>query len=881
MRLALVRLAVLAVGIAVVVSCDVGPTGGTFGNGISGGPTGTAPVVPPTGADTNDPFVRIDIPTPGQLVNVGDSILVQITFIDDRKLGSLSITGFKEAGDTALGTFTRTVRYTTVTAPAAGQPFQPGQTNATIRRYIKPAVPVDTVPDSLVIIAIGADSAGNIDSARVAIQIVTGPKVTIVAPVNNDSVPRGINMAVTANATSGAGVSRLVIYVQGEATWPTLLNDSVVATYTGQTNVTLSGAILIPADAPIRGRITINARATDVNSNPGQANAVVAFVRDVGTLVPRVCFAGIVDGQSVCQNIPDKLEATDSVTVNAVGDGITFVGLIVSDSLGNLIGRDSIAIAPVVSNVVQRLPLYGVNSTHQGQRINLIAFARDANTPSQIGFSIKVGTSTPITVQSAAFADTTLVTHGRTFPVPRAGTITDLAVDELRGNIFLSNTSFNLLEVWSNASKTFAANGVPVGALPWGLFVGNNPDILFVGNSGSTTISRVCINPAVCPGGTMAEDLPNRLRTRNTIIYQVVFTRDPNTDKIIIARLPDVSYSDRPQYVAQTQGGRLFFSTRPTPSNTAGTLRYLDPAFTYADPKQIWQYGNATGFGTTFAIFNVDSIGVIVAPPTTNVADRLVLYDHLENQLCPVPAAPPCDFQVNDSLPADAMTKNRLAGGDADIVLGLDIGSLALTDTTFIATSGDRSWVAFGEGHTASTGRVMSMNDPPGPRPIFLSPNITVTDLVHNASERVFGIALDRTGLQLAAHGLQTYVAAVDNPFHLRLDGVYDSFDNGAGVAFHPNANSTLSVPAERVLFTATASGVIEIVDVAHYNNRGRLTTRGTLYGPLRATLPIPGDNAGLTCPGDPNCVILKVYGLSSDGLVVIDVRAADIKPAP
>jgi hypothetical protein len=83
------------------------------------------------------------------------------------------------------------------------------------------------------------------------------------------------------------------------------------------------------------------------------------------------------------------------------------------------------------------------------------------------------------------------------------------------------------------------------------------------------------------------------------------------------------------------------------------------------------------------------------------------------------------------------------------------------------------------------------------------------------------------------------------------------------------------------VLFTATSSGVIEIVDVAHYNNRGRLTTKGNLYGPLRATLPLPQDNAALVCPGDPNCVILKVYGLSAGGLVVIDLRAVDIKPGP
>lgn len=866
MRLPYVRLALLAAGIAVVVSCDVGPTTGSFGNGISGGPTGTAPVVPQTGADTNPPFVRIDVPATGTLLNVGDSILAQVTYIDDRKLGTLSITGFKETGDTAFGTFVRTVRYTTAFAPPAGQPFQPGQTNATIRRYLQPALPVDTTVGPMVIMAVGVDSAGNVDTATVTVQMVTGPKLTITNPVNNDSVPRGILMAVSARATSASGVSRITIRVQGETTWPTQLNDSVRQTYPGGTfDVTLTGSVLIPIDAPLRGRITVTASAVDVNGNPGTAAPVVLFVRALGTLPPRVF-----------QTVPPKVEFSDFISVSATGDGITSVGRIIKDELGNVLDSMSITYtAPFLSNVVQLLPI-GLGIGNQGQKINIISFATDNNVPPGVGFSMQAGTTIPIPVQANAFVDTSVVAFGRTFAFPRPGTITDLAVDAVLGNVFLSNTSFNLLEVWANGPKTFAPGGIAVGALPWGLFISNNPDTLFVGNSGSTTISRVCINPTVCASGTMGENLAGRLRTRNTVIYQVQFGRDAATGRIGLIRLPDVSYSDRPQYVVQSQGGRVFFSTRPTSVRTPGTLRWLDPFFQFADPRQIWQYGNRSDGGeiVTYAIFNVDSIAIVAAPPASTVSDLLVLYDHTRDQLC-------CDFQVQDSMPVDAGVKNRAAGGDSEIIAGLDVASLALTDTTFVAASGDRSWIGFGEGNTGSTGRIMMVNDPPGLAPGFFSPHITVTDIVHNASERVFGLAIDRTGLQITAHGAQTYVAAVDNPFHLRLDGVYDSFDNGAGVAYHPLANSTLSANADRVLFTATSSGVIEIVDVAHYNNRGRLTTKGNLYGPLRATLPLPQDNAALVCPGDPNCVILKVYGLSAGGLVVIDLRAVDIKPGP
>jgi len=59
---------------------------------------------------------------------------------------------------------------------------------------------------------------------------------------------------------------------------------------------------------------------------------------------------------------------------------------------------------------------------------------------------------------------------------------------------------------------------------------------------------------------------------------------------------------------------------------------------------------------------------------------------------------------------------------------------------------------------------------------------------------------------------------------------------------------------------------------VAYYINRGKLTLKNNLYGPLRVSRPFPGDPAN---------VVLKLFGLSSTGLVVIDLTAADIKPGP
>jgi hypothetical protein len=173
----------------------------------------------------------------------------------------------------------------------------------------------------------------------------------------------------------------------------------------------------------------------------------------------------------------------------------------------------------------------------------------------------------------------------------------------------------------------------------------------------------------------------------------------------------------------------------------------------------------------------VDSIGIGATLPTSTESDTLFIWDHPYGQKTGVIA-------VSDVIPLNAISQAVAAGSDAEAVLRLDLGSLTLTDTTFVAASGNRNWIAFGEGHKAGAGRVIMVADSLGATPNFFSPLVTVTDLTNNASEQVFGLALDFTGGTVASHGLQSYFAFVSDPFHLRLQGKYDSADNGAGIAF-------------------------------------------------------------------------------------------------
>jgi hypothetical protein len=124
----------------------------------------------------------------------------------------------------------------------------------------------------------------------------------------------------------------------------------------------------------------------------------------------------------------------------------------------------------------------------------------------------------------------------------------------------------------------------------------------------------------------------------------------------------------------------------------------------------------------------------------------------------------------------------------------------------------------------------------------------------------------------VGARGNNANFLSGQNPFHLQLQGQYPPLSSGSGITMHPQANGGLASNGTSLAFVASASGFIEIVDLAHYNNRGTLELKYPVYGPIRATMPMPGD---------PPTVVLKLFAMSTNGLVVIDLTAADILPPP
>jgi hypothetical protein len=819
--------------------------------------------------DGQPPTMTFLAPKTGATLNIGDSLLVRMDLHDNVGLKNVKFYAVSPRGDIALGTADTVMRYDTVTAPQGGATFRTGLTDTLdVRRWLRARSPLDTIPGKLLVYGIVTDAAGNVTRDTIAIQMTKGPNVSLLAPIAGDSLTRGTKLRISVSAVSGVGVTKLGFDVatggSGPA-WPT----PIVATFDSTMASPVKNAgpytvdIDIPPDAPSKGVLTISPHATDVNSQPGAPTPQDFYVR-VGAAPPPL----------VRQQIATRVELSDSVTIYASGAALTQVGYVIRDVTSPNTRVDSNSVTASSSSFGPKGISFNLATKWQGKRISISAFARDS--AGKIGWAVPVGTNTPVTDTTKMARDTALVVYGRTYPLPasRDGLIADVVVDQARGNVFLSNIGASRLEVWQESTRSFDPTGIFVGSQPWGMALSRTAvakDTMYVANSGGTNFSRVYIGAAT-PSG-MKEDLAHRIETRISLLYKITEARDATTGKIRITVNGPILFSDRPQYIQQAAGanGRLYLSTKPTSaSGERGTIRYLDTRAAAPDQRFILAFASPGADPNSYLVANIDAANVIPAPANSTLSDSLWLCDHASGTT----DLPSCSGSRLGIADAVAQLRATVPLTDVDAQVNLDESSLGLTDTTYAAASSNGEWIAFGEGHRAPFSRAFLLRDD-GTNPngyTYASPSLNIQDLINNASDQIFGLALDKNGKTLGLHGSETYFASVTQPFSQRLQGKYATFGQGGGIAFHPNADGTSTPSDQRLTFVASNNGSIEMVDIAYFTARGSLTTKYNLYGPLRATLPFAGD--------DPS-VVLKLFGLSPKGLVVIDVTAADIQAGP
>ncbi|HSJ24313.1 MAG TPA: hypothetical protein VK929_06590 [Longimicrobiales bacterium] len=447
--------------------------------------------------------------------------------------------------------------------------------------------------------------------------------------------------------------------------------------------------------------------------------------------------------------------------------------------------------------------------------------------------------------------------RGELIAIPGVGIIADMVVDARSGLAFLSNQGQHRIEVLGLTSLEFRENGIPVGSQPWGLSLnwdraGNQTgDTLIVANSGGTNVSFVST-------AGLAEDVGRRFSIPRIILYEVDYTDEDGVTVYTDIRF--YNYADRPQHVVQDSRGRLVYSALSTAAAPVGSVRiaeFLD-GWGQWDARYLFHERSLVNAEGTLAIANADSMYLM--------GNRAVIYDH-------VPGSLPRQALVSPLLPIEDAVAN-LQGRGSDVELYIDAAwrvpeGLGLADTTYVAASGDRRFVAIGEGARDRASRIIMWSADDGRSSLVED----VADIVNNTSDLVYGVELNDNGtLGVARGGENTYFFGTD----LRLQGLTRAGGGGGrGAAFLPGAASNRTYA-----FEPTLAGTLRILETTHYMPVAEIRLREPITGPFRVGPARPGTTA---CPADfrqgpEDCVVATIYGVTANRrLHVADVLRRDI----
>ncbi|HEX2076778.1 MAG TPA: hypothetical protein VHG08_03690 [Longimicrobium sp.] len=799
-------------------------------------------------ADSTRPAVQIVLPdTQTDNVAVGDSLFVRARVTDNTMLASVQFDAYAVRGSEVLGTATRVDRFTTKTVDlrAAGRVVR----DTTLDRFLYATA--DTLPEAgIYVVVTAADTAGNTASDTFRVNL-GGPRVTLA--VEDDEAFAGTQLTVTVTAAdtrdliqsvllTGTGAMQFQMPIQ----LPTAL-PSVDTT------------LVIPIPIAARGAVTLTATAVSGSNLVGAAPQLSVTIREPqqDQVPPKTTFSF---------QIPERVEQQDSFTVQVSGAdenrvdsvGVTVLAILRDqtppvdppDTLRIYVGRGQ------VTGGTFRFAFADLGlDPHETFEVDLevTAWSRDVqgncgaatreNTPQELpctvgagGIHLSSGTGRLVRVFLA-----------RGLTIDRPGptgqdVVADLVADS--NFIYLSNYSRNRVELLP-VGGTVYGRPVQVGSKPWGLALGRFRDSLYVANSGGTNISVIPLGGAV-----LNEAEGARIFTVNERLFSVLF--DPLTGEVGVVRLHD--YSDRPQFLAQASNGLLVYSTAPTPAAEDGTVRLYDPRKLRSDI--FIGYVDRHEAGRAIVV-NADS-AFQVPPSFVMVCPRRRLGDTTDPQcITGFPA------EVSDSLTKLRSQPPNAQGQryDTRLDLGADIEDVGFADTTFVASSTNRRFVAVGEG--VRTNARIPMFEAVGDSLVSRG---DVRDLISNAADRVIGLGLNFDGSLGAARGDKVYFFNSA----LRQQGEIVSGSPAGGVALHPDARN-YPLGTQRLGFVSGLDNgrpFVDVIDAFHFELVKRIYIRDPVVGAL-VVAP--------RAPGDPAFVNLRLYALTSTGILSLPIINADL----
>jgi DNA-binding beta-propeller fold protein YncE len=868
------------------------------------------------------PVVEIQQPRAPAARPVGDSVLLVARASDDTGVDSILFAGVSFRGDVNLGTDTIVARYVPKMIRFSG-----AIPDTTISRYLVPTA--DTTREGSVLFAIAYDSNGNLSADTVQMTI-GGPRVNFLTLEDNQQVQSGLSLNLQVEAADPEGILDLIIEVEGA------FDRRIEVPFNPPPDSVRVDTVVVIPDG-LTGFIDVTATARNGLAIEGQDGPVQLEIVDfeIGDETPPTV--------SVATISTERLELDDPISVvvsgadDSQGSGIARAGYTVKaisprrkDTL--VISADEVFNPARTGTQASTFEFLPFNVDHLALPDTLVfeitgwAVDGDGNCAaavvSETPMNLPCGTLPGGEIAAEdrnGFNIIRVMSSGRTVELPSGGQIMDAAVDTLRRNLLLSNMERNRVEIFRLESEEFGP-AIGVGSEPWGLTIDRSGDQLLVANSGGTNVSVVDL-------ALEREVEQERFFAPDAIIFDLELEEGDAGLRYRVYPFPkpeSPSFSDRPQFIAVDSFGNIIYSTRTTLVGDIGTARkaYFPEGAERSEVKLFVEHGANFIAEDFWAFAHLDSIGVGVDSVGVDVlgntlyAAGLTLFDH-------VPGFPDSIIQATQNTLEPAPTENAWAnlvakGSDAfmEVNARWNIPSFGFSDTTFVTASGDGGWVLIGEGGTTPTGRVMmyraSQRDTTD-----LSSTLRVWDEVINASDRVHGVGLNYDGSLGVARGLSAYFFDTE----LQLNGRVElpGAASGTGAAMHPlHANQkTLENfdgdyrPDTHLAFVGTGDGTVDIIDTYHFTRIGQITLRDVITGPLRAILPFPEDNEGLTCAslpvtdqvGNPignavqlyegglfdqpipptgvsedDCVVVQLFAITSaNGVVVVPVRKSEV----
>jgi DNA-binding beta-propeller fold protein YncE len=792
-------------------------------------------------------------------------MFVRVHLRDGGGISEVVLKGVAVRGDPDLGAELGEVRLLERTIT-----FDVPVRDTTISRYLRSTD--DPGTDRVLLMVSATDVAGNVGADTVEVG-VGGPSVTIRTPVPGQVVRAGTQVPIEVHASDPEGVNLIAISFAGA------LEQTVQFVFAAVQDTVLRTMLSLPAST---GELEIAAFARNSDGVTNRSRVIkvqVSSASGADTQAPRV-------GLQVLA--PARVELTDSIRVRVTArdeDGGTGVASVAFTALARSAGagvdmlwhrshtfptvRADEAVHEFKIPIAELYATVGADfaaglSLPEPLQFEVHGIAVDAagNCAAATGTALAQipcatitmnGVTAPVAANTIGQRADVAVVAGRTVKLSGGGVIADAVVDRGRRQLYLSNFTLNRVEKLDLQTLTFLAGGIPVGSQPWGLFLDNSGDSLIVANSGGTNLDFVPLNAAGLPMPCVPVSAC-RFQTPNVLLFQILQQEDEGG--VVRYTSEAIGFSDRPQFVAQDIDGALLYSTLPTRTAGDGTVRraWIEPGWERPEVELILSDVIVEN-PDAFAIAGVDSVtactgflnGVVVA-------SGIRIYDRIPGTRTPI---------TTDCLhPVAAAAEAAQKGSRVDLRQRVewDRSRIGLSDTTFVAASGDRRRIVFGEG-AVNTGRIIMWyaEEKRG------SNLIEVTDLIQNEPARITGVDLNRDGTLGIARG--TAGAYFFNE-SLRLWGrAVEGVGGGAGGAMYPDHVGT----GPGLSFVGTDRNSIQILDVNHFTSRGEIPIRDQVVGPLRVSLPLAGD------PAD---TVVRIYAVTSaGGVVLVRVRQSDILP--